>query len=154
MADYPRRKSLSLEVEFQLYDQKGRPFVEGLSYYKDETGRLIRVPSMFGPKKQIMNYLRVCFETGIGVKFNEDRVVGYLEEFWVSGEENMKKILEMLDSRALELKRDGSIRHLLYSKTREILSKLTIPIFNRQQLENISNIPDFIVDEIGKILGR
>lgn len=148
-------------IKFRLYDQKGRPFVKGLSYYKDETGRLIQVPSMFGPRERILSYLRACFETSIGIEDfqgkrlsskDEDQIVGYLEEFWAIGEQRMKEVMGMLDRRALELKDARSIRHLLYSKTREILGRLTIPIFNRQQLENIPNIPNFIIDEIDEIL--
>jgi len=143
-----------------LYDYKGRPYRQGFTFYKDDHGRLLRVPSMFDPKERIMKYLQICFETGIGLrgykgtkpKFNEGEIVAHLEEFWEEGERKMKIIMEMLDRRARELKEQKSIRHLIYTKTREILSKLTIPIFNRQQLENIPNMNRVIIDEISAIL--
>jgi hypothetical protein len=156
----PGRKTFDNTESFlwmtSLYDQKGNPFVQGISYYKDPQGRLLRVPSMFGPKEEIMKYLLICFETGIRkgekVEINEGLVVIYLEEIWADAEKKTEKILEMLDRRARALKEEKSIRNLLYTKTREILSKLTIPIFNRRQLENIPNISRDIIDEIDTIL--
>lgn len=140
-----------------LYDQKGRLFVRGFPYYKDTHGNLLRVPSMFDSKENIMKYLEICFRTSVDpikerLEISEGEIVEILEEFWERGEEKTKKILEMLSRRAEELKKEGSIRHLLYTKTREILSRLNIPIFNVQQLSNIPNMNRVIINEAGLIL--
>lgn len=138
----------------RLYDQKGNSYVKGFSYYQDFDGKLVRVPSMFGPKESIMRYLHACFDSGVGnvSREQESQIVGYLEEFWREGEQKTAKILTMLDQRAEKLKEMGSIRHLLYISTKDRLSRLTIPIFNKEQISNIPNVPSFIIDEIDQIL--
>ena len=141
-------------MEIVLYDAKGNPYTTGFPFYKNHAGKIVRVPSMFGPKKQIMEYLQICFLSSISPsKENETEIAAYLTEMWEDAEHKTKKVLEMLEKREKELREDKSIRALLYQKVREKLGKLTIPIFNIQQLAKIANI-SFALDEIEQVLNR
>ena len=143
-----------MTADTRLYDMKGRPYERGISFYKLDNN-LIRVPSMFGPKTAIMKYLSACI--GLDVSNIEDttyqaETIVYLRELWKDGERKTKNILEMLNTRANKLKASGSVVHLVYQRLHKILSDLSVPIFNIQQVSNIRNISPEILREINLIL--
>jgi hypothetical protein len=136
-----------------FYDMKGRPYRSGIRYYKDSKGDILRVPSFDDTREKIFRYVIRCLEAGLNLSYpldeTDEEVISYLEEIWEEGENKTKRIMEMLDRRAKELKEEGSVRTHLYTETRKILGRWTVPVFNRQQL---LNIPSTIVDEIDDIL--
>lgn len=134
----------------KLYDQRGAPYVKGFPYYKDHGGRLIRVPGMFDSKQSILNYLVVCASEGLSIK--DDDMEAQIEEFWKRGEKMTNAIITHLDQRASELAKAGSIRHLIYRKTKDMIGKLNVPVFNRTQLEKLPNMSKVILDELDPII--
>lgn len=132
--------------------------MRGIPYYRTAQGSLVRVPSMFGPKERVISYLKTCFERHIGMEEGKTietrQFLEFLDDFWTQSEEKTARVLEMLDRRSLELEEEKSIRHLVYKEVAKMLRKLTVPIFNRQQVENIPNISKTIIDEIEQVLNE